>query len=94
MTSPTTTGTGLNLKPDVVARSAGDEMILLDLETGVYFTLNPVGAAIWKCLESGLEGAAILAAVVEQFEVDEQTAKSDIHEYISDLISEGLVLRK
>ena len=93
MTIPAPVGT-LALKPDVVARAAGDEMILLDLETGVYFTLNPVGTAIWKGLEANSDVAAILAGVVEQFEVDESTASADIAEYLDDLINEGLVLRK
>ncbi|MGE3077102.1 MAG: PqqD family protein [Dehalococcoidia bacterium] len=94
MTTPVSITGSLALKADVVARSAGDEMILLDLESGEYFTLNSVGAVIWKGLEAAMDLPALLSAVVEQFEVDEATAKSDIDEYIDSLISEGLVLRK
>ncbi|MGE0600102.1 MAG: PqqD family protein [Dehalococcoidia bacterium] len=94
MTIPVSATGTVALKSDVVARSAGDEMILLDLESGEYFTLNAVGAVIWKGLESGLDLSQILTAVIEQFEVEEPVAKSDIDEYIDSLISEGLVLRK
>jgi hypothetical protein len=94
MTSPIPTVGEIAPKTDVVARAAGDEMILLDLETGVYFTLNAVGAAIWKGLEAGSDSSVILAAVVDQFEVDEDTAKADIGEYLDALAAEGLVLRK
>jgi hypothetical protein len=80
------------VKPDVVARSVADEMILLDLETGTYFTLNAVGAAIWKQLETIGEREAAIAAVVEHFEVDFETATADFDEYIEALTSEGLLV--
>ena len=89
-----TTGTAsrYSVKADVVARSVAEEMILLDLETGLYFTLNPVGCAIWRGLESNSDRAAIIAGVVEQFEVDEATATADFDEYIDALTGEGLLV--
>jgi len=81
------------VKADVVARTVADEMILLDLETGIYFTLNPVGAVIWKSLEAGLGREAIIAAIVEQYDTDAPTASADFDEYIQALASEGLVGR-
>jgi hypothetical protein len=80
------------VKPDVVARGVADEMILLDLETGTYFTLNSVGAAIWKHLENGTDRDGAIAAVVEQFEVDLETATADFDEYVTALTSEGLLV--
>ena len=94
MTTPVAITGSFALKTDVVARSAGDEMILLDLESGEYFTLNAVGAVIWKGFEANADFPALVAAVVEQFEVDEETANVDIAEYLDALTSEGLVLRK
>lgn len=80
------------VKPDVVARTVADEMILLDLETGLYFTLNHVGATIWHGLELGKSGADIVAAIVEQYEVDEATAAADLAEYLEALSAEGLLV--
>ena len=56
-------------KEDVVARSMGDETVLLDLDSGTYFTLNAVGGVIWRQLEKGggLEESAV--AVVDEYEV-------------------------
>ena len=88
----TGTPTRYTVKPDVVARTVADEMILLDLETGTYFTLNPVGAAIWKHIENGDDRAAAIAAVVEQFEVDLETAAADFDEYVEALTAEGLLV--
>ncbi len=89
---PTDTAIRYTVKPDVVARSVADEMILLDLETGTYFTLNPVGGAIWRGLETGSDRDGIIAAVVEQFEVDAETATADFDEYVAALSGEGLLV--
>lgn len=89
-----TTGTAdrYTLKPDVVARSVAGEMILLDLATGTYFTLNAVGATIWRALETGAGRAEAIAAIVEDYEIDEATAAADYDEYIDALASEGLLV--
>lgn len=80
------------VKPDVVARSIANEMILLDLESGVYFTLNQVGATIWRGLENRDSTETIVAAIVDQYEVDEETAAADLAEYAEALLNEGLLL--
>jgi len=86
----------LTVKGDVVSRSVGDEMILLDLESGTYFTLNGVGAVVWHELERGAAPAArldgIVAAVVAEFEVEDGVARADVSALLSDLESHGLVV--
>jgi len=76
---------------DVVARMVGDEAMLLNLETGIYFTLNAIGAIVWRGLEASSSFETMAATIVEQYEVDTATALSDIAEYVEQLIAEGLV---
>ena len=74
------TATRFEVKSDVVARTVGDEMILLDLETGTYFTLNAVGALVWRGLESSSSIETIATTIVEQYEVDATTALAAPHD--------------
>ena len=94
MTSPVVSLSDAAIKRDVVARAVGDETILLDLETGTYFTLNPVGALVWKGLENGPPPKEPLPPVLAPFKVAPPTAAADIQEYLHDLISQGLVVVK
>ena len=86
----------ITVKADVVSRTVGDDMILLDLESGTYYTLNGVGAVVWSELERGaaVDGAldAATAAVVAQFEVEDGTARADVSALLDDLESHGLVV--
>jgi len=69
-------------KPDCVADDFDDEIVVLNLATGVYFSLRHLAAAVWRDLAAGhsvpslISGigrmderaAAATAAVVEHFE--------------------------
>lgn len=47
--------------------------------------LNPVGAKVYAMLDGEHSVEQIVAAVVEEFEVDEATARADIEAFLGDL---------
>ena len=49
----------------VIARTIGGETVILDLESGTYFGLDPVGARIWQLLEGGKSLAQACDVMVE-----------------------------
>ena len=55
----------LFVPPHVISRRVGDEAVLLNLESGIYFGLDGVGKRIWDSLNEGLtvrETAAIIVS--------------------------------
>lgn len=78
-------------KQDIVARSVGDEMVLLDLETGTYFTLNGVGAFIWRQIEEQCDVDAIATRMVNEYEVDLHQARNDASTLLSTMLDQGIV---
>jgi hypothetical protein len=47
------------IRSDVLARTVGDETVILDLASGSYFGLNPVGSRIWKLIGATQGGCAL-----------------------------------
>jgi len=45
--------------PDVVFENFGDEVILLNLKSGNYYSLNPLGMAYWELLSQGVAGSDV-----------------------------------
>lgn len=43
----------IRVPPHVLARTVGDETVILDLASGSYFGLDPVGARVWQLLADG-----------------------------------------
>lgn len=54
-------------------------------------TLNPVGAFIWKLLETEKSKEELIHAVTAEYEVDGQTAAADIERYIQKLRDKGII---
>ena len=53
--------------------------------------LNETGALMWRVLEKGGDEQDILTALLNEYEVDEQTAKEDIKEFVNNLAKAGLL---
>jgi hypothetical protein len=66
----------LRPKASVTARRLGEEMVLLDLETGCYFGLNPVGTEVWERAQGGAALGDIVAGIVEAYDVAIKTSSS------------------
>lgn len=78
--------------PDhVMMRSVGTDAVLVDLEGGMYFGLNEVGASIWKHLADGASLAEIEDAVMAEFDVDRETVDADVRRIIQELIASRLI---
>ncbi len=83
--------TRLSIPPQVMSRPVGEETVLLDLESGMYFGLDGVGKRIWESVGNGLTLGEIAAVIVSEFEVDDAKAQSDVFEFAGDLLQRGLL---
>ena len=74
---------------------AGDTLLVPVGETALHFNgilaLEPVGALIWKGLSAGKDRDQILCNILDQFEIDAQTAGNDLDEFLQQLRSENLL---
>ena len=62
----------------VVSRRIGDGSILLDTSSGRYFSLNQIGTRVWEMTCSGASRSEIIDALMEEFDVDSETATTDV----------------
>lgn len=75
-----------------VSSNLAGSTVILNHKDGLYYELNEVGTFIWDLLKS--EGATIedlKTAVLNEFEINEEKAKSDIDCILNDLKNEKLV---
>lgn len=67
------------------------ESVLLNLETGVYFTLNETGTAAWELFDGATSLATIGEALCTRFDVLPEQARQDLLDLTHTLLKEGLV---
>ena len=82
-----------NLKiPDqVVTRQVGDETVLLNLESGTYFGLDPVGSRFLELLRVESVLAAVIARMLEEFDVTEARLEADLLRLSEEMLASGLL---
>ena len=56
-----------------------------------YLTLNETGAFLWKELVKGCDEDALLAALLAEYDVEEEIAKTDVKAFITKLTEAGLI---
>jgi hypothetical protein len=81
---------------DIVSRSVAGELFLVPVAGNLadmqrIFTLTKVAEFIWDRLDGQRSLSDIRNDVVEQFDVDEEQADSDIQVFLTELLTEGLV---
>lgn len=77
----------------VHARRFDDEVVILDLGQGEYFSLGAVGATVWELVQNGATLDDAVSGVVARYEVDEATARGDVGALVADLVAAGLLER-
>lgn len=79
-------------RSDIVANDlSADEMVMLDVERGVYFGLRDVGKFIWAGLETPTTVEALCASVLDAFDVSEETCRREVVEFLEELFDQELI---
>jgi hypothetical protein len=76
---------------DVVHKVLDSRGVLLNLESGTYYTLNRTGTFVWSLMDGKRDVQGLVEALTEQFQVERGAASRDVEALISDLEREGLV---
>jgi hypothetical protein len=79
------------LNESVVAAELDEEMVLLNVETGIYFGLDELGAVIWKLLTEEADETAIIDRIAAAYEVERARVEGDLHAFLNQLTHAGLI---
>jgi len=76
---------------DIILTRADEESILYDPMKGQIHIFNETGAEIWELCDGELSLDDIAGAISKRFEVDIETARQDVKEFIGELKGLGLL---
>jgi hypothetical protein len=82
----------LVIGPDVLVRPIGDESVLLNIKTEIYFGLDALGTRVWSVLTSGVSIQNALETLLDEYAVGEAELRADLTDLIDDLIRRELVV--
>ena len=77
---------------DAVFRELDGEAVILQLEAGMYFGLDPVGTRLWQLIETHGQLRPVLEAALEEFDVFPDVLERDLIELVSRLSEKQLLV--
>ncbi len=78
--------------PDrVITRAVDETTVLLDIESGRSFTLDPVGTRVWALLTSLPSAQAVYDALLHEFRADPHQLRYDLEALIERLAANHLL---
>jgi hypothetical protein len=81
----------VRVSPNQTHRRVADEMLVLDVARGRYYSLNEVGARIWELLADPVAVESICCALEHEFDVSPEALVEDVKSHLEQLLSEGLI---
>jgi hypothetical protein len=80
--------------PSVISRELSGEMVLLDLESGVYYGLDAIGTRVWQLLMQRNAVADICTTLLDEYNVAADVLRDDVSRLVGELCDKGLVTRQ
>jgi hypothetical protein len=80
------------LKSDeVVWREVGDELVVLELATSTYLTLNGTAKYLWLTLSDGATLDELADSLVGRYRITDEQARTDATSFLEALTARGLI---
>lgn len=76
---------------EVVTEAIDGEVVIIDLDSGSYYSLEECGGYAWECFLQGMSIDAIESALLKNFPQDETKIKTGLSELLEALIQANLV---
>jgi hypothetical protein len=68
-----------------------DEAALLNLQTGVYYGLDPMGAYLWAQMKKPVSVRALLELMRHDFAANADVVDKDVRDFLAEMLAAGLI---
>jgi hypothetical protein len=80
----------LVLKDGLLIQKVVDEMVILEPQSGDYFTLNSIGALMLEQLQAGVSAEQVAQAISDEYDVSVEQVAQDLIDLLTHLEQAGL----
>lgn len=84
--------TSLKRNPKQIFSKVDNEVIMLSLDEGKYYSLNEVGARIWELIDQPLEVKTLVSKLTKEFDVSNEVCANETLRLLNEFNKEGLII--
>jgi hypothetical protein len=75
---------------DVVSSEIDGEAVMMSIEKGKYYGMDPIASRIWELLGTPISVGDMIGILTQEYDVTRQDCEKDVLVFLSDLLSEKL----
>jgi hypothetical protein len=75
----------------IIQSKIGDEVVMLDIDSGFYFGLNTVASVIWSNLEEEISFHELIDKLLAIYKIDRQTCEEETKVLLSQLLEKEII---
>lgn len=83
----------------LIRRAAGfttapvqDELMMLNVEQGAYYSLDPIAAEIWNMLEEPAQVKSLAERLQKRYAVSAEQCQADVLEFLEEMHGNGMIV--
>lgn len=81
----------IRARSDLLSTEVDGEAVIMDVESGQYFVLDPIGARIWQSLAEPVQVAALCSILEGEYDAPLPVIERDVLALMTDLAAKNLI---
>ena len=81
----------IEISDQALTQEVSGEIVILDLQSEQYFSLDEVGTRVWQLLKENCDTQKVFEIMQAEYEVTKEQLFADIKSLMDDLIDVGLI---
>ena len=75
----------------IVQSQIGEEVVMLDMESGFYFGLNSVASVVWSLLADEIGFEKLIDQLIAQFDVERSVCEAETQELLDQMLEKNII---
>lgn len=76
----------------LISADMDQEKVMLNIENGKYFGLDPIGRYIWELIEKPHTARAVVDVLLNEYDVEEKICQNQVMNFLNRLHTQGLIV--
>lgn len=78
-------------KPETISSRLDDQLVMMDIDKGKYFAMNPVATRVWELLEKPASVDRLCEILTGEYDVEPGRCREEVSQLIGEMEKLGLV---
>lgn len=77
--------------PTVMESKVGEESMMMDIDKGMYYALNPVSSRIWALLEQPLSVRSVCDRLLAEYDVEPSVCEQEVSQVLDQMLDREIL---